>query len=167
MREVQACGSALGWTHKEGKEQIAIVLKRLASSLTLRRADKLAFQAAGFGRRAFAHRSAGVLLAAALIILILFMMRLEWRRVLVEAQATMSTVAQVLADNSDLLLETADLVRLQVGEIVGVEDPPAADFDTFQQLTNLVEASPTWSRSGWETSTARPCSPPDNTRLRT
>jgi two-component sensor histidine kinase len=118
------------------------VLKRLASSPALRRADKLAGSAARFGRLASAHRAAGFLLALVLIVLILFMMRLEWRRVFDEARATTSTVAQILADNSDLLLESADLVRVQVSEIVGAEDPPAGDFDTFQQLRNLVEASP-------------------------
>jgi hypothetical protein len=130
--------------HQEGNGRIQTVLKRMTSSiasLASRRVSGSAAPSEWSGRLASAHRAAGFLLALALIVLILFMMRLEWRRVLDEAQATTSTVAQILADNSDLLLESADLVRVQVSEIVGAEDPPAGDFDTFQQLRNLVEAS--------------------------
>lgn len=66
----------------------------------------------------------------------------EWRRILDEVAATSTTLASVLADHTDRLLESADLVRLQVGDIIGDADPIVVDASHHEQLARLVEALP-------------------------
>jgi two-component sensor histidine kinase len=82
----------------------------------------------------------GVILASALAIGLI--VRAEWHRILDEVAATSTTLASVLADHTDRLFESADLIRLQVEEIVGAADPIEGDRGRHEQLARLVDAVP-------------------------
>jgi two-component sensor histidine kinase len=95
---------------------------------------------AGVSDRLFRLSGAAVILA--LVLLVALMVRAEWQRLLVEVEATSTTLAAVLADNADRLLETADLVRQQVGETVGRNVRADLDIGHQRQLARLVAAAP-------------------------
>jgi two-component sensor histidine kinase len=93
-------------------------------------------------RSSWAYWLPGVALILALALAILLIVRAEWHRILDEVAATSTTLASVLADHTDRLFESADLVRLQVEEIVGDADPIVGDRDRHEQLDRLVDAVP-------------------------
>lgn len=95
---------------------------------------------AGASDRRF--RLAGATVILALALLVALMVRAEWQRLQAEVEATSTTLAAVLAENADRLLETADLVRRQVAEIVGDNDRASLGIEHHRQLVRLVASAP-------------------------
>lgn len=84
----------------------------------------------------------GIALILGMIVLIGMTARSQWRDVEHEVEITSLTLAEVLAANADRLLETADLVRLQVAELVGDGDTLLADESRHEQLARLARVTP-------------------------
>jgi two-component sensor histidine kinase len=83
----------------------------------------------------------GLALLLAIVLLIVLLTLSEWQKILNEVEATSITTADILAKHSDRLLETADLVRIQVAEIVG-DGAVTADRGHFEQIVRLTRAVP-------------------------
>ena len=86
--------------------------------------------------------SAAVLLSLGVALLVLLLMRAEWRGVLDEVQGPAMTVSSLLADHTDTLQETADLVRAQAVELVTAGGDISVEFSNYQQMNRLVRVSP-------------------------
>ena len=84
----------------------------------------------------------GIAVILALAAAVALFARAEGQRLVDEMAATSFALTSVLADHSDRLFESADLIRLQVQDIVGVDDPIVADRARHTQLARLVEAVP-------------------------
>ena len=84
----------------------------------------------------------GIAVILALAAAVALFARAEGQRLVDEMAATSFALTSVLADHSDRLFESADLIRLQVQDLVGVDDPIVADRARHTQLARLVEAVP-------------------------
>jgi two-component sensor histidine kinase len=93
-------------------------------------------------RLAQAPMLVSLLLPLAIIVLIVLQLRAEWRRLLDEVEINTQTMTHILAEHTDRLLGSADLVRLQTEALVGHENLEATDFGAYLQLRRIVETVP-------------------------
>jgi two-component sensor histidine kinase len=71
-----------------------------------------------------------------------FMARAAWDDLAAGVQSTASTVSRVLAEYSDQMLISADLVRQQAGRIVGDAGPLVVDRSAYEELRKMIDISP-------------------------
>lgn len=79
----------------------------------------------------------------AIAALLTLIARDDWIDLVASVHSTSTTVSGLLADHSDRLLITADLVRQQAGRIVGTSGPLNVDRAEYEDLRSLIDISPT------------------------
>lgn len=86
--------------------------------------------------------AAAVALVALIAMVVTVIARHEWEDMLRRVQTNADTVSHLLADHTDRLLETADLVRYQAEQIVGDVGPLVNDRAAHDTLRRLIGISP-------------------------
>ncbi|TGN62333.1 PAS domain S-box protein [Paracoccus liaowanqingii] len=67
----------------------------------------------------------------------------DWKALMASVHSTSTTVSGLLAEQSDGLLVTADLVRKQAQRVLGTSGPLNVDRAAYDDLRSLIDISPT------------------------
>lgn len=85
---------------------------------------------------------AAILLPLAIVLLLVVQARTDWRQLLHEVQVSSATLAHVLAEHADRLLENADLVRVQTVNTIDPDALHTVGFAEHIQIRRFAAASP-------------------------
>ena len=87
--------------------------------------------------------ASGLSIWIAIAALVTLIVRDDWNDLVASVNSTSTTVSRLLAEQTDRLLVTADLVRHQAERIVGTSGPLNVDRAAYDDLRSLIEISPT------------------------